>query len=353
MIISNPEQNLIWFFRTDKIGDTVLSLPLDELVRNELQNHRVRWFLHSSTLFLAEKSEPKRQAKTLPKFWELVKLAREEKPKAAVVLQAQWWVSLALLLGGVPLRAGRLSQWHSFLFFNRGVRQQRSLSEKSELAYGAEIITHAFPQAEERNSKQDPGLSLRLQAPQRSLVTQVLEKWNLQPNNYYVVHPGMAGSARNWPESHYSELLERLTKESTVVITGTIADHKYLQILEPSWKVHPRIRWTVAALGMEELLAVLSRATGVVAPSTGVLHLAASLGTSVYGIYSPIRVHHPKRWAPNNSNKTATTKIFLPQVDCPAIHSCLGDKCPHWDCMTTISAEEIFLKLREAPLVKN
>jgi len=352
---------VIWFFRTDKIGDTVLSLPLDQIIDSD-DREGVRWFLNSSTIFLAEKSTPRRQARTLPKFWDLVKLAREEKPKAAVVFQAEWWVSVALFLGRVPIRAGRLSQWHSFLFLNRGVRQQRSLSEKSELAYGADLVAKAFPKfslrKEKRNEQRnelskDWQLGLQLQAPQRSQITQILEKWNLQPYNYYVVHPGMAGSARNWPEAHYADLLERLTKENIVVITGTAADQKYLMTLEPHWKFHPRVRWTVGALVMDDLLGILSRARAVIAPSTGVLHLAASLGTSVYGIYSPIRVHHPKRWAPINSNQTATTEIFLPAVNCPAIHSCLGDKCPHWDCMNLIPAEEIFLKLREAPLGKN
>jgi ADP-heptose:LPS heptosyltransferase len=48
----------------------------------------------------------------------------------------------------------------------------------------------------------------------------------------------------------------------------------------------------------------------VIAPSTGVLHLAASLGTVSVGIYSPRRVEHPRRWGP----KGIHTVYLVPQV---------------------------------------
>jgi ADP-heptose:LPS heptosyltransferase len=48
---------------------------------------------------------------------------------------------------------------------------------------------------------------------------------------------------------------------------------------------------------MKELVQLLAYAEYVLVPSTGVAHIAASLGTPVKGIYSPVTVHHPTRWA--------------------------------------------------------
>lgn len=317
---------MIWLFRTDKIGDTVLSLPLDAA----LQGEAFTWFLDSSTQFLAQHSIPERNSQPLPKFWDLIRQARADKPKAAVVLHSKWWVSLALWLGGVPVRAGRLSQWHSFLFFNAGIRQQRSLSEKHETDYGFELIRAAFPKV--LPNFQIP--ALKLKQPQR---TQVFEKWNLSPNSYYVIHAGMAGSARNWPEKNYVSLIQQLIEGQTVVLTGTSADAPYLTLLESEFKNHPRVRWTVGALSMNDLLAILARSKGVLAPSTGVLHLAASLGAPALGIYSPVRVQHPRRWGPRGGKAA----YVVPAVQCPAVHSCLKEKCPLWDCMETLSVEQI------------
>lgn len=323
---------MIWLFRTDKIGDTVVSLPLDR-VSPELGAGNARWFLHPSTLFLAENADPQRNARPLPKFWELVRLARAEKPAAAIVLHAAWWVSLALWLARVPVRAGRLSQWHSFLFFNRGVRQQRSLSERHETDYGQELVAAAL--APKDIADRVP--FLKLVATSRA---PVFEKWDVQPGNYYVVHPGMTGSARNWPQKSYVTLIQKLAEKNTVVITGTQADARYLGEIESALKAHPKIRWTVDALAMPELLLLLSKARGVLAPSTGVLHLAASLGTPSVGLYSPTLAQHPRRWAARGP----AISIILPD----------GDDAP--DCMERITVARVLQTLddtvKAAPAVE-
>ena len=51
-------------------------------------------------------------------------------------------------------------------------------------------------------------------------------------------------------------------------------------------------------LALAELLAVLAAADGVVAASTGPLHLAALLGTRTLGLFSPVRPLHAGRWGP-------------------------------------------------------
>ena len=91
-------------------------------------------------------------------------------------------------------------------------------------------------------------------------------------------------------------------------------------------------------LNIEQLLFVLSHAKHVVAPSTGVLHLAASLGTPVTGIYSPVRVQKATRWGPKGKN----ARTLTPKVDCPGHFSCLKEKCPHFDCMTLVTSQEVY-----------
>ena len=49
---------------------------------------------------------------------------------------------------------------------------------------------------------------------------------------------------------------------------------------------------------MPQFLAFIAAADGLVAGSTGPLHLAAALGRHALGLYPPIRPMHPGRWAP-------------------------------------------------------
>jgi ADP-heptose:LPS heptosyltransferase len=52
----------------------------------------------------------------------------------------------------------------------------------------------------------------------------------------------------------------------------------------------------------------ISKADGLVAASTGPLHLAAALGIPALGIYPPIRPMHPGRWAPVGPNARVFVK---------------------------------------------
>jgi ADP-heptose:LPS heptosyltransferase len=84
-----------------------------------------------------------------------------------------------------------------------------------------------------------------------------------------------------------------------VVITGTAQDEPYLAPLRKQLSQSSSdLLWLDGKLSPQELLFILSKARLVVAPSTGVLHLAASLGTPCVGLYADEPAFHPKRWGP-------------------------------------------------------
>ena len=58
----------------------------------------------------------------------------------------------------------------------------------------------------------------------------------------------------------------------------------------------------------------ISKADGLIAASTGPLHLAAALGIHALGIYPPIRPMHPGRWAPVGPG----AKVFVKSQYCEA-----------------------------------
>ena len=133
---------------------------------------------------------------------------------------------------------------------------------------------------------------------------------NLKEKNYVVVHPGMAGSALNWPVQNYIQYIHELIKRETIVLTGTAADEPWLTEIKKTFAKESRVRCLQSKLTAPELLTLLANAKWVVVPSTGVAHMAASLGTSVIGLYSPIKVQHPRRWAARGEN----VKILVPEI---------------------------------------
>jgi heptosyltransferase III len=111
-----------------------------------------------------------------------------------------------------------------------------------------------------------------------------------------ILHPKSRGSAREWGLGNYVRLVGLLPRERfKVFVTGTAADG---QLLAPLLAEHPELTDLTGRLTLGQLMTFISKADGLVAASTGPLHLAAALGVHALGIYPPIRPMHPGRWAP-------------------------------------------------------
>lgn len=317
--------------RMDKIGDLVLSLPVDE--HPIFRGPRVTWFISKGLGFIADQAVPKRASvefkRSVFELPRMVNWLKRQNPRSIVIMHAPWWVSFAAWLADVPERIGRRSQWHSFFFLNVPVRQKRSLADRHESDFNFDLVELAFHRLGHRrtwNLKNLKESFLRL-LPPNPIGT--LERRGLKHRGYRVVHPGMAGSALNWPQSHYVELIEKLAEEMPVLITGTAMDKKYLREVSKV-KGRPNVEWLVGELKTSELLDLLSQARSVIAPSTGVVHLAASLDTPTVGIYSPRKVEHPRRWGPKG---LAVTYLVPPVNETEMIHP---------DVMKQITVDEVY-----------
>jgi len=302
------------YIRIDRMGDLVLTLPVDE------GSPDVHWFIPKGLSFLLNMSIPERKHTEFnrefswPEFKRMVHALREIKPQRVVIFHAPTWVYFAVRLAGVPERIGRLSQWYSFLLLNKGLRQSRSLGEKHETEYNWELLREERP----------------LPAPLK-LTARSAKPLNFPSKMYFVIHPGMGGSALNWPAENYIGLIQTLTKKSPVVITGTADDEQYLKPLREALRNKSHVLWLDGKLDSSELMLVLKDAKAVIAPSTGVVHLAASLGAPTIGLYSPVAAERSKRWGPRgdkvkildasevspveDSMKTISVEMVLKAID--------------------------------------
>ena len=172
------------FVRLDRIGDLVLTLPVDEIPA--FAERSVHWLVPDQLAFIPRLAQPNRaftgwtkQKNSWQNFWHLFHWLKSQKFDEAIVFHAPWWVGAALLIAGVKLRVGVRSQWHSFLFFNRGVRQKRSQALMNERDYNFDLVAIAL-------GIQRPSVlpSLKLDARAVPLTQHTL------PEKYVVVHPG-------------------------------------------------------------------------------------------------------------------------------------------------------------------
>lgn len=124
-----------------------------------------------------------------------------------------------------------------------------------------------------------------------------------------VVHPGASESNR-WlrrrpnlkglPAATWAAFVARLLSEGRadhVLVTGSAPERREANAIASRIPaaLRPRVTSLAGALSLEELIALLSRATVVATVDSGPAHLAAALGTPVLDVFGPT---NPVDWAP-------------------------------------------------------
>jgi heptosyltransferase-1 len=185
---------------------------------------------------------------------------------------------------GAPLRIGftaaHCREGLNVLFTNRrvapppGARHvvDRYLSLVEPLGVRARAVEFALPTGTAAEARLDEFLMGAGLKPRDRLV---------------VLNPGAGRPDKRWPIESFRALARRLVDEaeaSVLVIWGPneLADARAIVGHEP-----PGRAILAPPTNLDELLAVLRRASVIVAADTGPLHLAAALGTRCVGLYGP------------------------------------------------------------------
>ncbi len=285
--------------RTDRLGDVALTLPLCGLLK-----HR----LGATVVFLGrDYTRPVLEASaavdevlewdgvadaSLARRREALRAARADValhvfPRAAVA-----WAALA---ARVPRRVGTTHRWYHWLTCNVREPLERRASPLHEAQLNVRLARTLLPAA-------DLALAPDALAPYAALAPRVpVPVWAAPlvggDRSSLVVHPKSLGSAREWPLARWRALVDALPADRyRVLVTGSAQEGAAMRGWLDALPAHAHD--LTGRLSLAELLAVLAAADGVVAASTGPLHLAALLGTPTLGLFAPVRPVHAGRWAP-------------------------------------------------------
>jgi ADP-heptose:LPS heptosyltransferase len=358
--MAEADRTRVLVIRPDRLGDVILSTPVLSVIKANYPDCHLAVMVKSGveTLLsgLASVDEvmiydPEGRHAGLRGFFQLYRDIREKKFRIAVVLQTNFKLAAAVFFAGVRYRVGPLSKLHSFLYFNRGLRQHRSLVEMHETDYNLQLLRRIGIRV---GSRAIP-TSVRVPDEVRARAREWLVKAGCDPgprgkDTLIAVHPGMGGSALNWPEPHYIELIRLLVAEGRkVLVTAGPTEGKLLErIREGLGPLHEKVMFYGGAeIGPIDFLGGLySWASLVVAPSTGPLHLAVALGRPVLTFYPPIRVQSAIRWGPYVQDDTRAA-ILVPEVYCGEDFKCRGNLCNYFPCMKSLLVPQAVQKANQ------
>lgn len=111
-----------------------------------------------------------------------------------------------------------------------------------------------------------------------------------------LIHPGSLGNAKEWPLPCYQELIERWSKKAHVILTGTKQEQQR-QPLKEVQKLALDLRGQLDLLSFIQLIA---SADGLVAGSTGPIHLASLFKTPICALFPKQADISARVWGPKS-----------------------------------------------------
>ncbi|MGE0560404.1 MAG: glycosyltransferase family 9 protein [Flavobacteriales bacterium] len=316
--------------RTDSIGDVVLTLPMAGVIKKYYPNSRIIFLGKTYTKPVVGLS------KFIDEFinWDELK----KMPDAVDVLKnyhADVFIhvfpdkDIAKLVKAtkIPLRIGTFGRLHHILTCNKKVLFTRKKSGLHESQLNLKLlsplgITQHFELTEIVNFY---GFSII------PALSPELEKLIDTNRTNVILHPKSKGSAKEWGLDNYLKLAELLPKNQfKVFISGTEEEGK---LIGNTFSFDDEnIISLIGRLSLTDFIAFIANTDGLVAASTGPLHIAAALNKKAIGLYSSKRPIHPGRWKPVGQQAQAV--VYNPNCD-----QCLkGLEC---DCISKIDPQTI------------
>ncbi|GAB3852918.1 glycosyltransferase family 9 protein [Hymenobacter terrigena] len=288
--------------RTDAIGDMVLTLPVCGRLKQFFPGCRVVLIGRTYTAPVAAACPWVDDFLNLDELVKLPGTAQLETLRAyeaAAIIHVFPNKTLARLAqkAKIPLRIGTRNRWQHWLTCNRLVALSRRHSPLHEAQLNAKLLAPLGDTSEPSLVEIAHLVRLHATEPLTPQLQQLLRQ--RQPDQLNVIlHPRSRGSAREWGLDNFAQLARMLHQAGhRVFITGTAAEGEELT----GW-LQENAAFLAAdltgQLSLPQFIAFIAAADGLVAGSTGPLHLAAALGRHALGLYPPIRPMHPGRWAP-------------------------------------------------------
>lgn len=285
MIFKVHPKNIL-ICRNDALGDTILALPCCGIIKKYYPQSRIyflgRTYTKEAALLSKHVDEfiNYDEIKDLPTP-ELAAFFKTRNINTALVLRMEKHLSLFVKRSGIRYRIGNLHIMRHITACNRFASYSRKIG-LNEAQLNLKMLTplgiHEVPPREQLPDHYGIEHVPELDAELKALLSD--KKFNL------VLHPMTTGNGPAWQEKYYQELIRKLdTSRFKIFVSGSTGDNKKIA----QWDVwNENVVNISGRTPLAELIAFIAHADGLIAGSTGPLHIAAALGIHTLGLYPSV-----------------------------------------------------------------
>jgi heptosyltransferase-2 len=251
---------------------------------------------------------------------------RHEGYAQAIVLPRSFKAALVPYFARVAVRTGFRGEWRYGLINDMRLYDPDRLDQtvKRFVALGVAANEAALPALIEPKLRIDPAAQ-----------AETLERLHLASEDPVVaLLPGAEyGSAKQWPAYNYAELAARLARVGMAVWILGSEKERSLGAAIADAADQAGVRNLCGETRLDEVVDLLGLTRVAVTNDSGLMHIAAAVGTHVVGIYGS---SSPELTPP----LTAKKHIFYRAIDCSP---CFERECPlgHLRCLREISVDAV------------
>ena len=257
----------------------------------------------------------------------LAQRLKQEGYGMALTMPRTWKAALAPYLAGIPERVGFAGEVRFFLLNDIRFGERRL----------PRMIDRCAMLALPRGAEQPSDWPL----PELSVAAAQIAAWRLrrgltEDRPIVALAPGAVGPAKRWTTEGYIALARRLADEGAAVWVLGGPDEKAVasQIAAESGARD------LTGNDLRDAILALANASVAVSNDSGLLHVAAAVGTPSIGIFGPTSPWH---WAP--LNPLAALVETTTELDCRPCHKPIC-RLAHHRCMRDIAPDRVLVAAR-------
>lgn len=275
----------------------MLTLPMAGLIKNQFPNAIIYFLGNSYTKEIVMTSE---FIDEFINFDELEKLDLNEKIIMLKNLNLDVFIHVfpkkeickLAKQARVPLRVGTTNRFYHWLYCNKLIQLSRKKSSLHESQLNIKLLSFL-------NINTDVSLKLMPKLYGFSKITELKNEYKkiIDPSRINLIfHPKSKGSAREWGLKNFEQLIKLLPqKKYKIFISGTVQEGNLMREFISN---NSKLTDLTGKLSLQQFIAFINACDGLIAASTGPLHIAAALNKKVIGLYSPMKPIDPGRWMP-------------------------------------------------------
>ena len=328
----------ILIVRVSAIGDVIHTLPALFYIRKMIPSAKISWIVQEKAASLLQKQPFIENLYVLPNDF----LKSKNWGKTASVirqLRSNSWDAIINFQG--LFKTSFLIAWQKGLKFGFDKQNSRETIStlfthhqtsptytniiQKNLALASDVIQKLMPDVHSCPSIGELQKSFELRIPEekKRVVNKWLNEHGLQ--NFIANAPNTTWPSKHWPLGHWKKFIDICPHK--IVLIGESFGDQAKELAQSCNKLHVAPKWDLLTIAY-----LIKKTDLLIAPDTGILHLADFLQTKTIGLFGPtLATKHGPFLTPDNVRNAV-------QIECPHRYkkSHKGD-----NCMARFSAEDI------------